>query len=108
MPKKMRRKALFGILTKKLLDEELRGVESFDLSEIKTKEAYKALWKLKLEGVKVLLVYSTKWDWQRAFRNLPNVDFVDVGNLNPHALLSHKVVLFEEGALDKLAEVYLK
>ncbi len=43
MPKKMRRKALFGILTKKLLDEELRGVESFDLSEIKTKEAYKAL-----------------------------------------------------------------
>lgn len=108
MPKKMRRKALFGILTKKLLDKELKGIESFALPEVKTKEAHKALENLKLEGAKVLLVYATRWDWQRAFRNLPNADFVSVDNLNPHALLSHKMVLLEEWALDKLVEVYLK
>jgi len=108
MPKKMRRKALFGILTKKYLDGELKGVETFKLEELKTKKAKQVLTNLGLGDKKVLLVMVDPEQVAKAYRNLANVDYIAVNNLNPHGLLSHQVVLFEEGALDKMKEIYLK
>ena len=108
MPKKMRRKALFGILTKKYLDKELIGIEDFVLKQAKTKSAVQLLQNIGVGASKVLLVFAGDSQNMLPYRNIPKLGYVNVANLNPHALLSHKVVLFEEEAIKALENIYLK
>ena len=109
MPKKMRRKALFGALTLKAKDEEIIGINSFDINEYKTKKALQVLNNLNLVDEKVLIVTSEKNDYVwKSFNNLPNVKVLLVNFVNPYDLLTYKKILFEESAIDKLEEIFVK
>ncbi len=106
IPKKMRAKALFMALSRKLKDGEIMFVDSFGLDAPKTAAARKVLVMLsKVSGFEKL---STKKKnaaliafaeptvaAQKSFRNIGNVDYVAARNLNPAAVLKSSYLIIE-------------
>ncbi|MDR3570903.1 MAG: 50S ribosomal protein L4 [Candidatus Pacebacteria bacterium] len=106
IPKKMRAKALYMALSKKLRDGEVIFVESFGLTAPKTATAKKAL--TALSGISGFEKLSTKRKnaaliafpemneaQQKSFRNLGNVRTMKVSDLNPVAILGNSIVVIE-------------
>lgn len=109
MPKKMRRKALFGALTMKARDNEILGLDKYPCETIKTKDAYDVLKNLELADVKTLFVIPENNEiLVKSFRNIPNVKYVFANYVNPYDLLTYKKVLFLEESLNKIQEVFVK
>jgi large subunit ribosomal protein L4 len=107
IPKKMRAKALFVALSRKLRDGEVIFVDSLNLSAPKTAEAKKALVGLSsvkgfeaLSGSKkknlALIASPEKSDAaEKSFRNIGSVSFGAVSNLNPVNVLKYKYIVIE-------------
>lgn len=106
IPKKMRAKALFMALSRKLKDGELIFVDSFGISEPKTAAAQKALAMLsKVSGFgklgtkrknAALIAFADPTEaTQKSFRNIGNVTAVAVRNLNPVAVLGNTYLVIE-------------
>lgn len=104
--KKMRAKALFTILSRKMRDGEVLLVDSLSLSEAKTREAVNALESLSgIKGFENLLskknnsatiaLAGKNKETERSFANLGNVEVLEARNLHPLALLEHKFVVIE-------------
>jgi len=109
MPKKMRRKALFGALTMKVRDNEVLGLDKYSYENIKTKDAYETLAKLGLTDTKTLFVIPESNEvLVKSFRNIPNVKYVLANYVNPYDLLTYKKVLFLEESLNKIEETFVK
>lgn len=107
IPKKMRAKALFVALSRKMRDGELLFVDSFGFSAPKTSDAKKALIALagvqgfeKLSGTKkhnlALIASPEKSEAaMKSFRNIGSVSFENVSNLNPVNVLKYKYIVIE-------------
>ena len=105
LSKKMRREALYSVLSKKLADGEILFVDSLTPNQIKTKEAGKVLENLSsTTGIKELVgkkrkvlatLVESNENTQKSFRNLPQVETAFVKDLNPMVLLDRKYVLIE-------------
>ena len=104
--KKMRTKAFYSILSRKLRDGEVLFVGPVALAEPKTKEAVKAL--KSLSGIKgfedlfskkknaAAIAFSGKDKGiERAFANLGNVETFEARNLDPLTLLGYKYLIIE-------------
>lgn len=104
--KKMKAKALYTILSKKYKDGEVLFVDTLSLSEAKTREAVKTL--QSLSGVKgferilskkknsaLIATGGKSMDVERSFKNLSNVEVLEVRNLHPLALLEYKYLVLE-------------
>jgi len=109
--KKMRAQALFSVLSKKLKDNEILFVDSFSLSEIKTKKAvevmknltkaggFKSLATSKSKKPKILVaLYGRNEKAEKSFRNIPALEIVFLKNLNPLDVLNHQYLLMENPA----------
>lgn len=105
--KKMKQKAFFVTLSKKLKDGEVIFLEKFSLSEPKTKEACSLL--LDLENIDLLkgltskkknaaLITQTEKDEiaEKGFRNLANVKLSELRNLNCLDLLTYKYIIISD------------
>jgi len=108
--KKMRTKALYTILSRKLLDGEVLFVDSIKLPELKTRVAVKALQSLSnikgFEGIfskknnaTVIAMSGKNKETERAFDNLGNIEVVEARNLNPLLLLEYKYLIIENPEL---------
>jgi len=106
IPKKMRAKALFMALSKKLRDGEVMFVDNFSFTEPKTSLAKKTLTSLggisgfgKLSTKKkntALVAFSEMTDAsKKSFRNLGNISCVAVRDLNPVSVLRNTFVIIE-------------
>ena len=106
IPKKMRAKALFMALSRKLRDGQLIFVETFGITEPKTSAAKKTL--TALSGVSGFEKLSTKRKnaalvaipelndaQKKSFRNLGNVRAVKVSDLNPVVILGNSIIVIE-------------
>lgn len=115
VPKNMRVKALQTILARKNRDGEMMFVDSFSLSEAKTKVAVSALTTLsevkgfegmftKRKNAIVIALAEKNKAVENAFRNLGNVEVLEARNLDPITLLEYKYLIVEnpEVALTKL------
>ncbi|OHA89043.1 MAG: 50S ribosomal protein L4 [Candidatus Zambryskibacteria bacterium RIFCSPHIGHO2_01_FULL_43_27] len=101
--KKMKTKALFAILSRKLKDDGIVFVDDLTLKEPKTKLAIASLVTLgKVPALKNILntnnalsiyVPERTDDLVRAFRNVANVTLEDTRSMNPVSLLSYKKVV---------------
>src|SRR3989344_6185522 len=109
IPKKMRAKALFMALSRKVSDGEMIFVDSFDMKEPKTARAKETLRSLaKLPGLErlstkkhnaALIALSGKNDSAvKSFRNIGTVTTLDVRNLNPVVILSSTYLILENPA----------
>lgn len=104
IPQKMRAKALFMALSKKLADGEVIFVDSFGCDKPKTALAKKALISLEKAGFSKLskkknaaLVACADLTEasQKSFRNLEHIAIMAVRNLNPVAVLGAKYLILE-------------
>lgn len=106
IPKKMRAKALFMALSRKLKDGELLFVDSFGMSAPKTADARKALVALsKVDGFSrlatktknaALVALSAKNEpIEKSFRNMSNITLAQVSDLNPVMVLKSAFLIIE-------------
>ncbi len=109
IPKKMRAKALYMALSKKLKDGEILFIDSLGMTTPKTAVARKAL--VALSGVKGFEKLATKRvnagllalaghndAAEKSFRNIGSITTMDIRNLNPVAVLKAKYILIENPA----------
>ena len=110
--KKVRRKALAIVLSKKLKDGEVIFIESADVAEAKTKLAKGALEKiakgtgieaLAAKGGRTLIVIKESHpETIRAFRNIPYVTISEARNINAETALLPKYVILTKEAPDAI------
>lgn len=106
IPKKIRVKALFMALSRKLKDGEIVFVDSLAVQEPKTaraKETLVALSKVsgferlavKRRNAALIALSSPSEATKKSYRNIGNVETVDVRSLNPVAVLGHTYLVIE-------------
>jgi len=106
IPRKMRAKALFMALSRKLKDGEIIFVDSFGLTSPKTAAAKKSLTQLsaisgfeklstKFKNAAVIALADPTEATQKSFRNIGNVEVTAVRNLNPVAVLGCSYIVIE-------------
>lgn len=102
--KKMRAKALFTALSKKLADGQVLFAQALDLKSIKTKDAMETLKGFAtVSGFEtlntkkhnnILLVSPEKTDIiAKSFRNIAHVTFAEARNLNPVDVMNYRYVV---------------
>lgn len=109
IPKKMRRKALFMVLSGKARDKELILLDKIEISKGKTKEVSEILKNFKLKGKKILIA-TPRYD-QKLFlaaRNLPGVKVIEARELNPLILLSFKYLFLPLESIETIKQTFLK
>jgi len=111
--KKMKRKALFMVLTSKVKDNELILLDKLEIKEPKTKimvEAFKNLFKDDIKNKKqagVLAVIPKKDEnIIRAIRNIPRTKIIRADSLNVLDLLSFKYLLMPKEAIKVIEKTY--
>jgi large subunit ribosomal protein L4 len=112
--KKMKRKALFMVLSQKLKDNELILLEDLKVEKPKTKLMAKIIKNLreKIENFKKgsVLIAIPKKDQNLilATRNLEKVRILEARNLNCLDLLNYKFLLMPKESIEKIKETFLK
>lgn len=109
IPKKMRRKALFMVLSAKAKEKLLLVLDSLKVEKPKTKVMAEILNKLFLKKGSGLVVLSKKDDnIIKAMRNIPKVDTMLATDLNALDLLSYKYVVMPKEAVKVIKDTFLK
>lgn len=109
LPKKMRRKALFMILSEKAKNNSLIVMEKLESEKGKTKEIAKILRKLPSSGSTVLVALP-KYDKKTILstRNIAKTSVDDARNLNVLDLLNNKYLLLTKDSIDTIKTTFAK
>jgi len=106
LPRKMKRLALRGALTAKLVDEQLKVIDSFGLEAIRTKDLAGVLRALAADGRVLVVSPGRDQNLELSARNLPTVEIILADSLNVVDLINADLVLIEQPALARMQEVY--
>ena len=99
--KKTRRAALRGAVSQRLAEGKLLVVDSFDLSEFKTKRMAEILGSLGLAGQRVLIVLGERDEHvERSAKNLAKVGVIRAEGLNVYDVLRHEHLVLTRSAVD--------
>ncbi len=107
VPKKMKRKALFMLLTEKLKNDSLIIVDSFDIKEIKTKEVKKMIDSLDLKGSVLIALEDLNETIIKSVRNIEKVATIQAKDLNCLDVLSYKYLVVTKKGIEKISETFL-
>lgn len=109
VPKKMRRKALFMILSQKAKDKQLIILDKIELEKGKTKEMAFVLQKLPNRD-QATLIALPNYDKKifLASRNIKKTAIDDARNLNVLKLLNYKYLLLTKGGIKTIQETFVK
>lgn len=108
LPRKMLLGALRSALTAKLRDGELKVVQSFGLSDHKTKQARAALDRLEARKTVLLVDNENNRNLELGVRNLRGVTLLPTRQVSAYHLLGHERVLLSEAAARKFSEALKK
>lgn len=109
MPKKMKRLAIFSVLSNKVKSNKLLLLDKIEFKEIKTKLAEEMLSKLPIKEGTILFVLSKmEPKFLLSANNLPYLKVISVSNLNVIDLLKYDFLIFTVDAIKKLEERYIK
>ena len=106
LPRKMKRLALRGALTAKLVDDQVKVIDAFGLEAIKTKELAGVLRALDASGRVLVVAPGRDQSLELSARNLPRVNVILADSLNVVDLLDADLVLIEQPALSTIETVY--
>jgi large subunit ribosomal protein L4 len=106
LPRKMKRLALRGALTAKLVDEQLKVIDTFGLEAIKTRDLAGVLRALAADGRVLVVSPGRDQNLELSARNLPTVEIILADSLNVVDLIKADLVLIEQPALARMQEVY--
>lgn len=105
--KKVRRKALFMVLTQKAKDGELIILDRLEIEKPKTKIIYKVLENLKVLPKTCLIALPAKKDKIiLASRNIPKIQTLEVRNLNPLDVLNFKYLVMPKESIKVIKETF--
>ena len=109
IPKKMRRKALFMVLSEKAKSNTLLVLDKIELEKGKTKEMAVSLSKLPCKNTTTLIAMP---DYDKkvflAARNIKKIDIEYARNLNVLDLLNHKYLLITKGSIKTIENTFIK
>ena len=106
MPVRMRREALKSALLSKLLDNQVKVIDTLNYDAPKTKRFTGALKALGLGDVTCLVaVREPGTALVKSVRNIDNCRIIPARNLNAYDLLKYKHVLLTKETVEHLAEV---
>ncbi len=108
--KKMKRKALFMVLTDKVKDNNFIVVDKFELAQIKTKNLVNIFKKLPFEKLKsILIILPEKNDnIIRSAMNLPKIKTILANSLNVAETLKFNYLLTDKSGIKKIVDTYKK
>lgn len=115
--KKMKRKALFMVLSSKIKDNQLLALDGFNFNKYKTKEAQKITKALsqKLAGYRtskkksdsILFVTPGKEAAAaKAFKNLPRIGLISADSLNIKDILKNKFLILLKDSVSVIEKTY--
>lgn len=108
VPKKLRRKALYSVLTSKVVDGELIVLDDLKLENNKTKEAAAVLNAVEAGKKAYVVTAENDKDIYRSFRNIEGVDVASASLINVYDLVRHNKLVITKDAIAKLEEVFIK
>jgi large subunit ribosomal protein L4 len=109
IPKKMRKLALFMVLSEKVKNNLLILLDKLKIEKPKTKEIFGILKKLPCHQKSTLIVLpSLDKNIILAARNLPKIETIQAKDLNCLDLLSFKYLLMPKEAIKIIKETFLK
>jgi large subunit ribosomal protein L4 len=106
MPKKMRRMAIFGALSKKAGDKEVIVLENFKTEKPSTKTFASLVKKLPVKQDALIVLGAKDDNVQRSARNIGNVKTLLVNYLNIKDLMKFSEVVFMKSAIENLSKVF--
>ena len=107
--KKMKRVALFGVLSDRAKHERISIVDKFALEVPKTKTIAALFKNVGLPNSGVLFVINkSNMAIQQSGRNLPKVDIRPANSLNVVEVLNHRHIIFTSEALTSFTSLYIK
>lgn len=106
LPKKMRRKALFMVLSQKLEKGTLIVIDDLNMEEIKTSVFDKEIKALSLKGSILMALPENDEKIVKSARNIQNIDTIQAKDLNCLDLLNHKNLIITKTGLEKLKETF--
>lgn len=98
-PKKMVRLALHSALSDRLAEGKVVVLDQWNFDGPSTKAANALLASLGCEGRVLVVVRRDEIDAIRSFRNLPQVQLIEVGELNAYDVLCNEWILFTNASL---------
>jgi large subunit ribosomal protein L4 len=104
LPKKMQLGALRSALSAKLRDGELKVVNEFGLTEVKTRTMRKALDVMEAARTVLLVDNAENRNLELSSRNLEGVKLVSSREVSVYDLLRHQHILLSHAAALKLSE----
>lgn len=113
-PKKMRRKALFSVLTDALKSNKIKFVKGLEELPAKTQELAEAFDNLSLGTKKhinkrTLLVLPAKSEnLSRAGRNLDNLTITYANQLHTYEVMMHKAIVIAKDSVDVLVKTFIE
>ena len=107
VPKKLRRKALYSVLTSKVNDDELIVLEDLNLENAKTKEASQVLKAINAGDKAYIVTAENDSEVYRSFRNIEGVDVSAASLINVYDLVKHNKLVITKDAVAKLEEVFI-
>lgn len=107
IPKKMRRKALYSVLTSKVNDNELIVLDELKLDSYKTKEANEILNNINADKKAYVVIAENDDKVYRSFRNIEGCNVEKANLINVYDLLRHDKLVITKDAITKLEEVFI-
>ena len=107
VPKKVRRLAMKSVLSSKVLEGELRILDSLTVDAFSTKKAKEILKNLSLETKTMIVLPEGNDMIIKSFANLPKVETVVVDYMNVYDLMRFDNLVIVKDALSKIEEVYV-
>lgn len=104
-PKKMIKIALQSALSDRTNEGKVVVVDAWNFETPKTSAAQAALAALNLEGRILVVVRRDEINAIRSFRNLPEVQLIEIGELNAYDVLCNDWLVFTQASLPKASTV---
>ena len=98
-PKKMIKAALKSALSDRAADGKIVVVDEWSFEQPKTRDAAKALAALGIDGKALVVVRREDVTVAKSFRNLPDVQLIEAGELNAYDVLCNDWIVFTAGTL---------
>ena len=107
--KKMRQKAVFSVLSKKLQDDGLKIVDSLKIETLKTKVMAEILKNLIKKPFNALIIPSSDQSKiKKIVSNIKNINAISPFSLNVYDLLRYKNIILEKEAIKEIEKHYNK
>ena len=104
MPKKMRRLANRNALLAKLVDNEVKCIDSLDFDAPRTKDFRKVLDAVNIDRTCLVATGGDNINAALSARNIDNVDTIRIEQLNAFELLNHRYLVVDKAALQSFLD----